>query len=380
MTVYKPARSRFWQYDFIYKKTRYHGSTGQETRRAAEAVERKLRLDAAEGRLGSPAELTFDEAAGRWWLEVGQHLATAADLDRRLERLVGLIGKDVKLAHIDGDVIARAVQARRGQTYKKSAAKGAKEYAVKNGTVNADVVDLARRILLRARKTWGARGLPEIDWKALRLAEPAPEMRLYSSKQQAAWVEECDPVAAAALRMLLRYGLRLSELFFPPDAVDVETEHLAIAKRKKDVPHLIPLAREDVGHLAARAGRAKAAGLPTVWFEQGEDEDGEPLLIPLTYYGLQARLRTAAKRAGIALPRVIHGARHHAGTTLLRTSRNLRLTQQLLGHRDLKSTQRYAHILTDDLRDALDPNPRNSPEADTAETEIVVPKQRRKKT
>ncbi len=38
MSVYKPARSRFWQYDFVQNGRRFHGSTGQETRRAAEAV------------------------------------------------------------------------------------------------------------------------------------------------------------------------------------------------------------------------------------------------------------------------------------------------------------------------------------------------------
>ncbi len=50
------------------------------------------------------------------------------------------------------------------------------------------------------------------------------------------------------------------------------------------------------------------------------------LLEPMTYYGLQTRIRSAAKRAGIKLSRVIHGARHHAGTVMLGKTGNLKLT------------------------------------------------------
>jgi integrase len=70
---------------------------------------------------------------------------------------------------------------------------------------------------------------------------------------------------------------------------------------------------------------------------------------------MAARLRSAARRAGLgALPRLIHGARHHAGTDFLRSSKNLKLTQRLLGHKDIQSTMRYAHALDDDLIAALE--------------------------
>jgi site-specific recombinase XerD len=57
------------------------------------------------------------------------------------------------------------------------------------------------------------------------------------------------------------------------------------------------------------------------------------------------------------MSRVIHGTRHHAGTTMLGKTGNLRLTQQLLGHADMKSTMRYAHALEADLRAALEGAP-----------------------
>ena len=65
-----------------------------------------------------------------------------------------------------GTVMARSIQRRRGMTFTKTEAKGAKEYLPSNSTVNRDMIDTVRPILNRARKVWGAK-LPEIDWRAL---------------------------------------------------------------------------------------------------------------------------------------------------------------------------------------------------------------------
>lgn len=71
MSVYRPAKSRFYQYDFQYKGKRYTGSTGVATMRKAEDVERKVRADVALGLYDDQAGMTLDEAAGQWWEEVG---------------------------------------------------------------------------------------------------------------------------------------------------------------------------------------------------------------------------------------------------------------------------------------------------------------------
>jgi integrase len=99
-------------------------------------------------------------------------------------------------------------------------------------------------------------------------------------------------------------------------------------------------------------GRARAHKLDTPWYDEVK-RGARTVLEPISYYGLQARLNSAAKRAGITLGRKIHGARHHAGTTVLRKTGDLRLAQKLLGHADIKSTMKYAHALDEDLRRAL---------------------------
>ena len=51
--------------------------------------------------------------------------------------------------------------------------------------------------------------------------------------------------------------------------------------------------------------------------------------------------------------RGLHALRHTAGTELYRATGDLYVTAELLGHRDIKTTQIYAHMSQQHLRDAL---------------------------
>ena len=139
-------------------------------------------------------------------------------------------------------------------------------------------------------------------------------------------------------------------MFFPPSAFEPEGPRLVWMKgRKWKVPHSVPLMANHASWIGGRVTRALRAGLKTIWYDE---TDG--VLSPLTYYGLQARLNAAAKRAGITSGRKIHGARHHAGTTIMRHTGNPKITQKLLGHVSAASTQRYIHAVEDDVRSALE--------------------------
>jgi len=365
MSVYKPAKSRFYHYDFQHQGRRFSGSTGCETQRKAEAVERKIRQDAALGRLDAPAANTYtlDEAAGRWWDEVGVRRKDAAKLKPRAHQLLTLFKAGVTLAEIDTALVAEAIERRRGRRYRRSPHRDAKLYFPGNATVNRDVIETLRPILSRAETHWGATGLPRIGWRDLRLQEPREIVRTYSPAERAAWLSECDDVARLALDLLLTYGLRFGELFFPLAVFEPDGPRLRWMKgRKGDVPHRLPLLDRHAREIAARIGRAQAAGhLTHIWFVEEIDAEAKRRAGPavtrlraLTYGGLEARLSSAADRARIAPGRRIHGARHHAGTAILKATGSLKVAQQLLGHADIASTARYAHALEDDVRDGLD--------------------------
>lgn len=374
MSVYKPPKSRFWQYDFVQQGRRFHGSTGQTTRRAAEIVERQKRLEAATGALGATATLTINEAAGRWWKEVGFGRGDARDVERRLDRLIALLGPHTKLADIDQVAVAEAIERRRGKVTVRSQKEGAPQYLPSNATVNRDVIETLRPILRRARSHWTPKGtqhgLPEIDWRELRMREPRGLSRLYSDAQKAAWREAMQDDLKLALDLLLTNGLRLGELFFSPDQVNIDPSEptLTLQKgRKKDVILHVPLRVDHARQLAARVAIAKKAGLETVWFYETVISRKKKI-VAYTYAQIEYRLTKAADAAGISGGRRIHGARHHAASTVLKRSRNLKAVQGLLGHASISSSQRYAHVLNSDLRGYLEDEvpestqTRNSPE------------------
>jgi integrase len=349
MGVYR--KGRYWHFDFVIRGRRYFGSTGQENKRNAEAVERTRRLEAATGIGADAGDLTLDLAASRYYDEVNSTLDERTDLLRRLRVVLECVGKGKLLKEIDTATIAEAIRKRRKYPGRSPAP----------ATINRDLIDHTLRPLLnRARKVWGARTLPAIDWRSVRLREPKGIVREYSDAELEAWRTGLEPVPRFALDLMLTYGLRFGELFFFPAAVDGKAMRLTInavlsrdgdVKTRKSGHSLsLPLRAEHARLLAAMASTRKA----------------DQTVFDFTYWGLHSRLSTAASRAGLG-ERAIHGARHHAATKLLRSTGNLKLTQNLLGHASIQSTMRYAHASEADLRAAINGLSPACPEVDSGD-------------
>jgi integrase len=74
---------------------------------------------------------------------------------------------------------------------------------------------------------------------------------------------------------------------------------------------------------------------------------------PLTVNGTKSQWRRTRARAVIENFR-FHDIRHDVGTKLLRETGNLKLVQKALNHADLKTTTRYAHVLDQEVAEALE--------------------------
>lgn len=339
MSLYRDSRSPFWQFDFWWRGYRFHGSTKATTRREAEKVEAAER-EKAKAHIAqveaARTSLRLDDVAGRYWTEHGEHLAEAPTAWGRLQLLIDFFGKDKLLTEITGDDVAKLVAWRRGHQGKKS--------LVSPHTVNATVEQL-RKLFTRA-KLWGVRFQNEPAWRKYFLQVPQERVRELSA-------DEADSLEAhmrADYRPFFAFarasGLRLSECLLKWSEVDWDTKLIRKPGKggKMVATHITSTVREILWPLRGHH--------PVYVFTYAPTQN-EPVRRPITRTGVQSYWKRLRRHAGLADFR-FHDLRHDFGTKLLRETGNLKLVQKAMNHSDIKTTLRYAHVLDNEVAEALE--------------------------
>jgi integrase len=346
MSVRRDKRSPFWSYNFQIRGHRFYGSTKCTTRREAEAVERVEREKAKqriEQTRRAATSLRLDDVAGRYWQEVGQHHAGADNTERQIGYLIEFFGKDKLLTDITGNDVAKLVAWRRGHRVRKDGP------LIGPFTVN-DTTEQLKKLFTRA-KAWGIRFDHEPEWRKHWLAEPQERVRELSEHEAAKLMAAARCDLAPFFAFARASGLRLRECLLKWNEVDLPGRQIRkVGKGGKIVTVPITATIREIlwplrGHHPEHVFTYEA--------QRTRDGRVKGERHPLTYSGVKIAWRRLRKRAGVVGFR-FHDFRHDLGTKVLRVTGNLKLVQRLLNHASIKTTTRYAHVLDDEVAEAME--------------------------
>jgi integrase len=335
MTVYRHKGSPYYHFEFQFRGQRFHGSTKCTSKREAQEFERRQRVAAALPSQGRPP-ITVDLAAGLY-TEHAETLPSWPTIRYMLAALVKGLGPRRHLTDVtQRDLQVYFARRRNGRS---------------NATVNREVEN-ARALWRHADRTrFDVGEMP--DWRALRLrvADKPPRELDQAGGEEAALFAALDPDVRDAMRFLLLSGWRRGEV-------------LGLRWSDLDLPGRTARTRIKGGNTVTRALTTEMVVLlanqprkcPQVFTylcRQSRAKRRKGQRYPLTATVLRDRFQEARTKAKLKDFR-IHDLRHTRGTRILRATQNLAATQKALAHKHIRTTLRYAHVLLDDVRNALE--------------------------
>jgi integrase len=343
MSIYKPNNSPYYHYDFRRKERRFYGSTGCTSKRDAQEFENRKKREAALPALQRPP-ITLNEACGLYQEKV-EDLPSWPTMRYMLDALIRGLGKNKLLADISQRDLQRHIAGRReGRS---------------NSTVNREIEN-ARAVWKHAAKSrYDVGEMP--DWRALRLKTPRLTPRELSADEEGGLFQQLREDVRDAVAFLLKSGWRRDEVLKLRWSDCRLDEKQAVTKIKGGdvVTRALSISLIQIIERQPKVG-------PFVFTyvcqkSRAKRRKGERY--PLTATSLRKPFAAALKAAKISSFR-LHDLRHTRGTRIVRQTGSLAAAKEALKHRSINTTLRYAHVLDEDVRRALEESDyRNTTEA-----------------
>ncbi len=292
MALFK--RGKVWWMSFTYNGRRYRRSCETTDRRLAEKIYHKVMIEVIEGRYFErlPGETrTFREMIEKYREEYLSGLPAGRTCASYINGLIAFFG-NYTLKEITPRLIYEFKKMRRSQ-------------GVKPATINRQLTLAKRAFNLSVSPQWLKDFLIFAIWTGLRLGNII--------------------------------GLKRRD-------VNLKNRTVYIERTKNGEPLIIPL-HDRAFEVLKRRLKVKYLEHDYV-FTSPEGKPIEP-------NNLRRSFRIALKRAGIENLR-IHDPRHTFGTRLAQAGVDLYTIARLLGHKDIRTTQRYAHHSTQSLRRGIE--------------------------
>lgn len=351
MSVYKREDSPFWWYDFWVERRRYRKPTAvekTEPRRKAKLAARKARQAIIEqNENGASREISINDAFTRYQQEVANHQPSGDNTLRVLQAMARHFDKTALLSEPIDSELARWVARRRAHTVRGTGR------LVSNATVNRDV-ELLRRVWRRAETVWRFKvAMP--NWKAHKLPEPVERVRELSAGEEVALFEAIRPDYLPLIEFALISGIRLGNLI-RLTWKNIKDGYVVLrvkSRRPGGKIQRLPVTRAMAVLLARQKGNGTLYVFTYVCKRNRGKQRLKGVRYPFSANGWRKAWAGALATAGIEDLR-FHDLRHTAATRVMRKTGNLKLVGKMLGHSDIASTMRYAHVSDDDLKSAME--------------------------
>jgi integrase len=157
-----------------------------------------------------------------------------------------------------------------------------------------------------------------------------------------------------ALRFAILTGCRRAEIVgLEWTSVDFINRAFKVTGKGDKTRH-IPMTQE-VYHLLWSLKDHHKTAVFTYIAQKTRDGRVRQARYPITDAGFKTAWRRRVEPEGETIVDFrFHDTRHTAATRLVRATGNLRLAQRLLGHTDIATTTKYAHVTHEDLRAGLE--------------------------
>jgi integrase len=332
---FRTKKTRVYQYDIVVGGHRLRGSCGTEDFEAAKAVEADIRANAKRN-AARGSDYTLSEALGTYINDkiTGRPSEGTTKSQARII-LSHMDGKKRISKLTDADIIQYAAKHRA---------------TCANSTVNRHLQMLGRalRHMGKVYKT----EIPDVDLKSAETKEPRERVRELTTDEQtklfAALPQEYHPMVAFALMTGARISTITGLLWR-----DVDMPNREIMFRLKGDELMIFPINSELAALLSALPKSNVMESRRYVFTRVDGHSAERIQIIASGGVFGTVWRKALMDAGIENFR-FHDLRHTFATRMLRKTQNISLVSKLLGHTNIETTSRYAHVLTSDLRDALD--------------------------
>jgi integrase len=332
MSLYRRKDSKEWWVSLKANGRRLRVSTETENKKLAEKIHAKMLVEIQEGKWfeSRTKAIGLDEVFDRYLKEFSPNLSKSTHA--RNQQLI----KNFKTFF--GPILLADVSVSLVSSYKAGRLE-----IVGQSTVRKELAVL-RRIFSIAIDEWElckdnpvVRVIKSLKGDERRVRYLSPEERQRLDFTLPAWLR---PIVIIALDTGLR---RSNILSLTLEQVDFNRDLIVVPETKNGEPVSIPMT-DRVRRVLHQHISARRVSSPYVF----TDEEGRCYSV----YKVSVAFKRACERAGIENLR-FHDLRHDFASSLVQNNVPLYRVQALLGHKDSRMTQRYAHLAPQNLRDAI---------------------------